>query len=313
MRLFLTSFLFAAVAAAGAAQPTMWGGAKVRVEQGDTAHVVKASAFRSYITSTGTWTGAAIGAQYGGTGQTSYTTGDILQATASTTLSKLAAVATGNALISGGVGTASSWGKIGLSTHVSGTLPVASGGTGTGSTLTGLLLGSASAFTAITSTTAGQIPRCTGSNTFAFGALDLADADAVTGVLPFANGGMDIVSGRATGQTAANSSVATLTVGGADATYTVSGNILITTSSAEAFSLQVDYTDEGNTSRTVTIPLVRIATGAFTPVTISASGAVPYPSAPLQIRCKASTAITIKTSGTFTGATYNVEGRILRM
>lgn len=65
----------------------------------------------------------------GGTGQTSYTTGDLLYASSSTALSKLADVATGNALISGGVGVAPSWGKIGLTTHVSGTLPTANGGT----------------------------------------------------------------------------------------------------------------------------------------------------------------------------------------
>ncbi len=66
----------------------------------------------------------------GGTGQSTYAVGDLLQATGSTTLSKLAAVATGNVLISGGVTTASSWGKVGLTTHVSGTLPEANGGTG---------------------------------------------------------------------------------------------------------------------------------------------------------------------------------------
>jgi uncharacterized membrane protein len=64
---------------------------------------------------------------------------------------------------------------------------IAQGGTGTGSTLTGVLLGSGSAFTAVTSTTVGQVLRVTGSNTFAFGALDLADTDAVTGVLPVGN------------------------------------------------------------------------------------------------------------------------------
>lgn len=312
MRHFLTSFLLAAVAAACAAQPTMWGGAKVRVEQGDTAHVVKASAFRSYITSTGTWTGAAIGAQYGGTGQTSYTTGDILQATASTTLSKLAAVATGNALISGGVGTASSWGKIGLSTHVSGTLPVASGGTGTGSTLTGLLLGSASAFTAITSTTAGQIPRCTGSNTFAFGALDLADADAVTGVLPFANGGTSTASGRATGQTAANTNVVTYTVGGSDESLMVSANVLVTASSGENFNIKVDYTDEGNTARTFNLNVTE-PSGSTTANIRFATGAVPYSSFMQHIRCKSGTDVKIYTTGTFTGCTYNVEGHITRI
>jgi hypothetical protein len=65
----------------------------------------------------------------GGTGQTSYAVGDLLYANTTTTLAKLADVATGNALISGGVSTAPSWGKIGLTTHVSGTLPTANGGT----------------------------------------------------------------------------------------------------------------------------------------------------------------------------------------
>ena len=65
----------------------------------------------------------------GGTGLTTYTTGDIVYASATNTLNKLADVATGNALISGGVGVAPSYGKIGLTTHVSGTLPVANGGT----------------------------------------------------------------------------------------------------------------------------------------------------------------------------------------
>lgn len=67
-----------------------------------------------------------IPAADGGTGLTSYTIGDIIYASATTTLSRLADVATGNALISGGVGAAPSWGKIGLTTHVSGDLPFAS-------------------------------------------------------------------------------------------------------------------------------------------------------------------------------------------
>ena len=79
---------------------------------------------------TGIWNATTIAVDKGGTGLTSYTVGDIVYASASTTLDKLAGVATGNALISGGVGAAPSWGKIGLTTHVSGTLPVANGGTG---------------------------------------------------------------------------------------------------------------------------------------------------------------------------------------
>jgi hypothetical protein len=70
-----------------------------------------------------------VPATAGGTGQTSYAVGDLLYAATTTTLAKLADVATGNALISGGVTTAPSWGKIGLTTHVSGILPLANGGT----------------------------------------------------------------------------------------------------------------------------------------------------------------------------------------
>ena len=80
----------------------------------------------------------AVSAPLGGTGQTSYAVGDILFADTTTSLAKLADVAVGNALISGGVAAAPSYGKIGLATHVSGTLPVANGGTGvTSSTGTG--------------------------------------------------------------------------------------------------------------------------------------------------------------------------------
>ena len=83
---------------------------------------------------------AAVTATQGGTGQTVYVVGDLLQANSTTTLARLAATSTGNALISGGVGTVSSWGKIGLTTHVSGTLGATNGGTGFASYTTGDLL-----------------------------------------------------------------------------------------------------------------------------------------------------------------------------
>lgn len=84
----------------------------------------------------GTHVTGTLTADKGGTGQSSYAVGDLLYASASTTLSKLADVATGNALISGGVGVAPSWGKIGLTTHVAGTLGVGNGGTGTSTAFT---------------------------------------------------------------------------------------------------------------------------------------------------------------------------------
>lgn len=74
--------------------------------------------------SSGIWNATTISAGYGGTGQNTYTTGDILYASSSSTLAKLSSVATGSVLISGGLNTAPSWGKVGLTTHVSGNLPV---------------------------------------------------------------------------------------------------------------------------------------------------------------------------------------------
>jgi hypothetical protein len=94
------------------------------------------------------WTGQ-LAATRGGTGLGSYAVGDLLYADTTTSLAKLADVATGNALISGGVGVAPSWGKIGLTTHVSGTLPVANGGTN------------------LTSYTAGDLLYATGATTLA--------------------------------------------------------------------------------------------------------------------------------------------------
>jgi hypothetical protein len=102
---------------------------------------------------------ATLVATSGGTGQSTYAIGDLLQGAATNTLSKLAAVATGNALISGGVTTASSWGKIGLTTHVSGTLPIANGGTnGTATpTLGGVIVGTGTAYASTAAGTTGQV------------------------------------------------------------------------------------------------------------------------------------------------------------
>lgn len=58
---------------------------------------------------TGTWNGTAIGAGYGGTGQTTYSIGDLLYANTTSTLAKLSAGTSGYVLKSNGAGAAPSW------------------------------------------------------------------------------------------------------------------------------------------------------------------------------------------------------------
>ena len=66
--------------------------------------------------------------EQGATGLDEYAAGDLIYASAATVLARLAAAASGSVLKSGAT---PSWGKVALSTDVSGTLPVANGGTGT--------------------------------------------------------------------------------------------------------------------------------------------------------------------------------------
>ena len=81
---------------------------------------------------------STITAAKGGTGQTSYTVGDLLYADTTTTLAKLPDVATGNALISGGVGVAPSWGKIGNSTLTNSSITFGSTAVSLGGTVSAL-------------------------------------------------------------------------------------------------------------------------------------------------------------------------------
>jgi hypothetical protein len=111
-----------------------------------------------------TWNGVAVGAIYGGTGQTSYATGDTLYASATNTLSKLAGntTTTKNFLTQTGTGSASAapvWGTI-SSADVSGLGTMAtqnaSSVTITGGTINGVVIGgttpAAGTFTTVTAT-----------------------------------------------------------------------------------------------------------------------------------------------------------------
>lgn len=116
-----------------------------------------------------------VAAANGGTGQSSYAVGDLLFASTTTALSKLADVATGNAIISGGVGVAPSYGKIGLTTHISGTLPIANGGTNANSTPTSgaIAYGTGTAYAFNTAGSSGQPLLSGGSGAPTFGTLGI--------------------------------------------------------------------------------------------------------------------------------------------
>lgn len=117
-----------------------------------------------------------------------------------------------------------------------------------------------------------------------------------------------IANGRATAQTAAISAVTTYTVGASDTSFIISANVNITTSTTHSFTVTCTYTDEGNTSRILTLSFNQLAGG--TPITTitNVTGSGPYEGVPSHIRVKASTTITVATTGTFTSVTYNVEG-----
>jgi len=112
---------------------------------------------------TGTWQGTAIGATYGGTAQTSWTTGDLLYASASNTLAKRAIGTAGQALIvSGGLPTWASittLGTIGTGVWQGTTISAVYGGTGQTSYTVGDLLyaSSTTALSKLAVGTAGQV------------------------------------------------------------------------------------------------------------------------------------------------------------
>ena len=128
----------------------------------------------------------------------------MLYADTSSTLARLADVATGNVLLSGGVGVAPSWGKVDLTTAVNGTLPVANGGTGQSSALTqyGVVYGSTTSAMATTAAgTTGQIliantggaptwsstiPSTAGVTSISFGSTGLTPSTSTTGAITVA-------------------------------------------------------------------------------------------------------------------------------
>jgi hypothetical protein len=109
-------------------------------------------------------TSGTLAVARGGTNIGSYTTGDLIYASGTTTLAKLEDVATGNVLLSGGAGVAPSYGKVVFGTHTSGTNSVSQGGTGA-TTLTGYVFGNGTGAMTASTTIPNSATTATSANT----------------------------------------------------------------------------------------------------------------------------------------------------
>jgi hypothetical protein len=242
----------------------------------------------------GTWNASAIGATFGGTGLTSYVQGDLLYASSSTTVGRLADVVSGNALISGGVGGDPAWGKIGLQTHIDGTLLVANGGTGA-TTLTGYVYGNGTgAFTASTS-----IPNAATTATAANTASAIVARDAsgnfTAGTITAALNG-----NASTATTAANVNNGTLTLAVSGTGLSGSATFTANQSGNSTFTVASNATN-ANTGSTI---VARDASGNFSAGTITAalSGNATTSSS---TSGNAATATTLQTARNIGGVSFN--------
>lgn len=253
----------------------------------------------------------------GGTGQASYAVGDLLYASTTTALSKLADVATGNALISGGLNTAPSYGKIGLTTHISGTLPVANGGTGLTAGTSGgvlyysatgtlassaalaassILLGGGAGGSPVSTTTGTGVVTALGVNTGTAGAfvvnggvLGTPSSGTVTNLTGTASININGTVGATTPTTGAFTSVTSTSqvVTGASG--------VLTRAAATQDGIELIGRAGGTTSLKVTL----------TPTTLSASRTITFPDADINF----TTGLPVANGGT--GLTAGTSGGVL--
>jgi hypothetical protein len=218
-------------------------------------------------------TSGTLAVARGGTNIGSYTTGDLIYASGTTTLATLADAATGNVLLSGGAGVAPAYGKVGLGTHISGTLAVSNGGTGA-TTLTGYVYGNGTG--AMTAST--TIPN----------AATTATATNTNSAIVARDGSGNFSAGTVSAALSGNATTATTlqtarTINGVS--FNGSANITVTASTTAALTagsfLTSGGTFDGSTARTfavnatnlntVSTVVARDGSGNFSAGTITAS------------------------------------------
>ncbi len=141
------------------------------------------------------------------------------------------------------------------------------------------------------------------------GALPAIDGSALTNLPGPALGTVPLIRSfvRHTGVSAADNA-ASYVVGGADGSFIVSANLLVTAVGAANFSVQCSYTDETGNPQVAIMSLTGVSGNVL--IVITNTGV--YEGLPMHIRAQAASTITIRTDpgGTFFGVTYNFEGCI---
>jgi hypothetical protein len=195
----------------------------------------------SVITS-GVWSGTAISAVNGGTGTVSYTTGDILYATSSTTLGKIAAGTAGSVLTSAGAGSTPYW-------------AVATVGSATGLTLNGLT--AATQFFATSISGSGFTIGSTGStHTYYIALAGNASTGLISGAAQTIFGLKTFGSGLAitSGTASTNTTTGALTVaGGVGITGQLSVNTIALGTTAVSITPSMIFTGTAGTVITMSV------------------------------------------------------------
>jgi hypothetical protein len=195
----------------------------------------------SVITS-GVWSGTAISAVNGGTGLVSYTTGDILYASSSTTLARITAGTAGSVLTSAGAGSTPYW-------------AVATAGAATGLTLNGLTA-STQFFTTSISGSGFTIGSTGSTHTYYIALAGNASTGLISGAAQTIFGLKTFASGLAitSGTASTNTTTGALTVaGGVGITGQLSINTVALGSTGVSITPSIVFTGTAGTVITMSV------------------------------------------------------------